>query len=136
MESLWFGPWKHLLLGEFSDHKHLDSVQKKLMKDLKSKCKVDVHEDIIKAVIGGGVHASQQEECLSEVFLKKGCYIGGRGCGSPGEYFSSLSSIVSELILNAIQEIGDENVVDREPVILVPDFNIQVILLYMVHPLN
>ncbi|XP_071716106.1 separase [Rutidosis leptorrhynchoides] len=126
VESLWFGPWKHLLLGELSNQKQLDSVQKKLLKDLRSKCKLNVHEDIIKVVIGGGVHASQREECLGKIFLKKGCYIGGRGCESPGEYSNSLSSVASELISNAVREIGDEDL-DREPVILVPDFDIQML---------
>ncbi|XP_071705360.1 separase-like [Rutidosis leptorrhynchoides] len=138
VENLWFGPWKHLLLGKLSDHNHkqkhhLDSVQKKLMKALKLRCKLNVNADIISLVIGGGVHASSQheEEWLSERFLKKGCYIGA--CKSlPGEeeeeYSNGLSSlVVSELILNAIQEIGDEHVVDREPVILVPDFDIQML---------
>ncbi|KAI3715733.1 hypothetical protein L6452_22720 [Arctium lappa] len=135
MENLWFGSWKHLLLGEWID-KHLDSLQKKLMKDLKSKCKVDVHESILKLVIGGARHASQRVECLSQLILSRGCYVGGIECingESPGEYsrkqdgFDNLSLSVSELILNAIHEIEEEDFADREPVILVPDFDIQML---------
>lgn len=128
-EDLWFGPWKYLLLGGLLNCKHLDSVTKKLMKDLKSKCKVNVSESILRSVISGA--SSQQKECLSELILKKGCYIGGKQCDndtSPGANSSSLSSLVSDLLTNAIQEIGDEDFADREPIILVPDFDIQVIL--------
>ncbi|KAI3774516.1 hypothetical protein L1987_49074 [Smallanthus sonchifolius] len=120
MEDLWFGPWKHLLLGGLSDHRHIDFLQKKLRKDLKSKCKFDVHENIIKAVIRGGGH---RKECLSELIKKKGCYIGGRACIDDG----GLSSLVSDLLLNTMHEIGEEDYADREPVILVPDFDIQML---------
>ena len=108
------------------------------MKDLKSKCKVDAHEGILKLVLGGARHASQRVNWLSELILNKGCYVGGIECNndeSPGEYsrkqdrIDSLSSSVSELILNAIQEIEEEDFTDnRRPVILVPDLDIQVVL--------
>lgn len=95
MEDLWFGPWKVLLLGEFSDNKHIDSVHKKLMNDLKFESKVDVHESILKVIIGGaGPHvASQHEEWVSEMMMKKGCYVGGIKCE---ERIDTLSSSVSE----------------------------------------
>ncbi|KAK1417650.1 hypothetical protein QVD17_26781 [Tagetes erecta] len=120
IEDLWFGPWKHLLLGGLTDHKHIDFLEKKLRKDLKSKCKIDVREDIIKAIIRGG---GQQEECLSELIMKKGCHIGGRECINDG----SLPPLISDLLLNTMHEIGEEDYVDREPVILVPDFDIQML---------
>ncbi|KAK1428290.1 hypothetical protein QVD17_17121 [Tagetes erecta] len=121
MEDLWFGPWKHLLLGEVSSHKQIDFLQKKLMKDLKSKCKIDVDEDIIKAVVKGGM---QQKECLSELIVNKGCYIGGRECLNKG---SSLSSLVSEALLVAMHGIGQECFVNREPVILVTEFDLHML---------
>ncbi|PWA66399.1 separase [Artemisia annua] len=128
MEDLWFGPWKYLLLGGLLNCKHPDSVNKKLMKDLKFKCKINISESILRSVISSA--SSQQKECLSELILKKGCYIGGKQCDndtSPGENSSSLSSLVSDFLTNAIHEIGDEDFVDREPVILVPDFDIQML---------
>ncbi|XP_024980177.1 separase [Cynara cardunculus var. scolymus] len=136
IEDIWFGSWKHLLLGEWLDTKHLDSLQKKLKKDLKSKCKVDVHESILKLVLGGARHASQRTECLSDLILNNGCYVGGIECNndrSPGECsrkqdsIDSLSLSVSELIINAVHEIEEEDFPDREPVILVPDFDIQML---------
>ncbi|XP_076893503.1 separase-like isoform X3 [Bidens hawaiensis] len=114
IEDLWFGLWKHLLLGGLSNHKHIDFLLKKLKKDLKSKCKIDAHENIIKAIIKGGL---RQEECLSELIMNKGCYVGGRECIN--------DESISDLVLNTIHEIG-EDYVDREPVILVLDFDIQV----------
>lgn len=92
------------------------------MKDLKSKCKIEVHESIIKAVIRGAGHASQLEESFSELIMKKGCYIGGRECQNDAK----LSS-VSEILLNAMHGLREDDFVDREPVILVLDFEIQVI---------
>ncbi|GJX40455.1 hypothetical protein Tco_0255445, partial [Tanacetum coccineum] len=76
-------------------------------------------ESILRSVISGA--SSQQIECVSELILKKGCYIGGIQCDndtSPGENSSSLSSLVSDFLTNAIHEIGDEDLVGREPVIL------------------
>lgn len=43
-EDLWFGPLKFLLLGEFSGCKQQEAVQRKLVYNLKVKCKVDAHE--------------------------------------------------------------------------------------------
>ena len=130
MEDLWFGPWKHMLLGECLDNKHLGSVQKKLMDDLKSECGVDVHESILKLITG----CAGQEEWISELILKKGCYVGGTkrhdDDGSSITYCSKQEK-VSKLIRNAIRKIGEENHVDRGPVILVLDFDIQVALFYL-----
>ncbi|KAL8258352.1 hypothetical protein R6Q59_030393 [Mikania micrantha] len=118
MEDLWFGPWKHMLLGGFSDHKHIDFLQKKLIKDLKSKCKIDVPENLIKTVIRGGMPL---HECVSELIMKRGCYIGGSECIDDG-----MSSLVSELLVNTMHDV-EEDFLDREPVILVPDFDIQML---------
>ncbi|KAI3788961.1 hypothetical protein L2E82_01744 [Cichorium intybus] len=127
VEDLWFGPWKLLLLGECSDNKHLDSLQKKLMNDLKSESKIDVHESILKVIIGGGGHAaSLQEEWLSESILKKGCFVGGSKCHSHETHHVPYPT-KQDLILNAISEIGKEDLADRKPVILVLDFEIQML---------
>ncbi|KAL8258316.1 hypothetical protein R6Q59_030357 [Mikania micrantha] len=117
MEDLWFGPWKHMLLGGLSDHKHIDFLQKKLTKDLKSKCKIDVPENLIKTVIRGGMPL---QECVSELIMKRGCYIGGSECIDDG-----MTSLVSELLVNTMHDV--EEVLDREPVILVPDSDIQML---------
>ncbi|GJS63270.1 separase [Tanacetum coccineum] len=101
-------------MGGALNCEHLDSVTKKLMKDLKSMSEVDISESILRSVISCA--SSQQKECLSELILKKGCYIGDR---SPKE-----SSLMLSDVTNAIHEIGDEA---REPVILVPDFDIQML---------
>ncbi|KAL6573567.1 hypothetical protein OROHE_002026 [Orobanche hederae] len=66
IERLWFGPCKHLLLGEWLDNKHLISLQKKLMQDLRTKCKVDASESVVKLVLGVSQDASQGVEWLSE----------------------------------------------------------------------
>lgn len=52
LEDSWFGPWKFLLLGEWSGCEHQES-QKKLMHNLKVKCKVDAHESLTKVIVGG-----------------------------------------------------------------------------------
>ncbi|KAL8218762.1 hypothetical protein R6Q57_022135 [Mikania cordata] len=118
MEDLWFGPWKHMLLGGLSDRKHIDFLQKKLVKDIKSKCKIDVPENLIKTVIRGGMPL---QECVSELIMKRGCYIGGSECIDDG-----MSSLVSELLVNTMHDV-EEDFLDREPVILVPDLDIQML---------
>lgn len=120
LEDTWFGPWKYLLWGEWSECKHLDLVQNKLADDLKVKCKVEVHESLLRVILAGGKYACQSKECVSQLILNKGCYIGGVECN-----IDELSGAF-ELILETIHDIEEDVCVNREPIILVLDYEVQV----------
>ncbi|GFY89199.1 separase [Actinidia rufa] len=136
LEDLWFGPWKYLLLGELSGSEHQELVQRKLMHNLKVKCKVDAHESLLKVVVGGAKHSCEREECVLQLILSKGCFIGGVGnCSQKMQGTladtcdgdESLSKIALNLILEASQEAEEEQCLNREPVILVLDFEVQML---------
>lgn len=123
-----------MLLGECSNCKGLDSIHKKLMCDLKSKCKMDVNENLLKVILG--VSKSAFEECgyVLQLCLRNGCYIGrGEFCGKDKCWPSSneaekLSGMAFQLICKALEELEGLDCVAREPVVLVLDFDIQVCL--------
>ncbi|KAL7205879.1 hypothetical protein ACSBR2_018738 [Camellia fascicularis] len=135
LEDSWFGPWKFLLLGERSGCEHQES-QKKLMHNLKVKCKVDAHESLIKVIIGGAKHICEREESILQLILNKGCFIDGVGyCNQErwGTYadtsdgVESLSKKALKLILEAAREVEEEECLNREPVLLVLDFDVQML---------
>ncbi|XP_015580756.1 separase [Ricinus communis] len=135
MEDLWLGPWRCVLLGELSDSKHLDSVQKKLMRNLKSKCKVDVNESFLKVILGGGKSVLDAEACIYDIlFLKKGCFIGKviysdeETCKILTKEFGvqKLPNLAIQLIHEAVNEL-EVDIVTREPLILVLDFEVQML---------
>ncbi|XP_057494488.1 LOW QUALITY PROTEIN: separase-like [Actinidia eriantha] len=136
LEDSWFGPWKYLLLGELSGSKHQELVQRKLMHNLKVKCKVDAHESLLNVVVGGAKHACEREECVLQLILSKGCFIGGVGNFSQTlqgtladtcDGDESLSKMAFNLILEASKEVEEQECLNREPVILVLDFDVQML---------
>ncbi|CAL5353763.1 unnamed protein product [Camellia sinensis] len=134
LEDSWFGPIvQFLLLGEWSGCEQQES-QKKLMHNLKVKCKVDAHESLIKVITGGAKHICEREEIILQLILNKGCFIDGVGyCNQErwGTYadtsdgVESLSKKALKLILEAAREVEEEECLNREPVILVLDFDVQ-----------
>ncbi|BFG30911.1 hypothetical protein CerSpe_171850 [Prunus speciosa] len=125
-----------VLLGEWSNCKQLDLVHKKLVQDLKSKCKVDIDESLLKVILGGSKYAFEGGAYVSQLCFKKGCYIGKAGCSeeekcltSPGEYngIEKQSELAFQLIHEAVNELEGLCSVNREPIILVLDFEVQMV---------
>ncbi|KAL9818505.1 Separase [Arabidopsis thaliana] len=138
LEASWLGPWRCLLLGEWSNYKLPDSAQKKLVNDLKSKCKMEVNEMLLKVILGGGTDNFKGEACVAQLSLRNGCYVGRGGylyeedsCKTPTAA-SNISESRHELALKLIhdaasklgQQDGHEN---REPIILVLDPEVQML---------
>ncbi|CAE6181743.1 unnamed protein product [Arabidopsis arenosa] len=138
LEASWLGPWRCLLLGEWPNYKLPDSVQKKLVIDLKSKCKMEVNEMLLKVILGGGTDNFIGEACVAQLSLRDGCYVGRGGylyeedsCKTPTTA-SNISESRHELALKLIhdaasklgQQDGHEN---REPIILVLDPEVQML---------
>ncbi|KAJ4962506.1 hypothetical protein NE237_022445 [Protea cynaroides] len=134
IEDLWLGPWKCLLLGELSDSKHLDSVLTKLMDDLKHKCEFDVHETLLRVILGAAGCVTGTEACVSQLLLCNGCFGRGECCGEEisgslsvtSAEFKSMSGLTRQLILEAAIEVQEE-CSSREPIILVLDSEVQML---------
>ncbi|KAF7803655.1 separase isoform X2 [Senna tora] len=134
IEESWFGSWKCLLLGEWSDCKNLDSVHKKLVHDLRSECELDVNEGLLKVILGGCKYDCEGDTWISPLCLKKGCYIAKVGycdetmCGilsNAANGFGLSSELAFQLLNEALNEL--EVVQSREPIILVLDYDIQML---------
>lgn len=135
LEDLWFGPWKYLLLGEWSDCRQLDSIQKMLLRDLTRKCKLNVNESLLRVILGGARYADDKEEFIRQFSIFKGCYIGEFGYGDEERCTTSseshvrvenLSGTAFKLLLEAVNELEKEECLQREPIILVLDCEVQV----------
>lgn len=135
IEDSWLGPWKYLLLGEWSDRKRLDIVYKKLVHDLKSKCKLDVNESLLRVILGGSKHAFEGEACISQQCLRCGCYVGRVGYCDEAKFgtlsnasngVDKQSEVAFQLIQEAANELEGEDSINREPIILVLDCEVQV----------
>ncbi|PON60261.1 Peptidase C50, separase [Parasponia andersonii] len=136
VEDSWLGPWKYLLLGKRSSYKRLDLVQKKLAHYLKSKCKMDVNESLLKVILGIPRDAFEDEKFIAQLCLRKGCHIGQIKCGdkkrcSPSSNdangLEELSSLALEQICGAVKELEGEGCMDREPIMLILDFEVQML---------
>ncbi|CAA7060137.1 unnamed protein product [Microthlaspi erraticum] len=138
LEASWLGPWRCLLLGDLSNFNLPNSVQRKLVKDLKSKCKMEVNEMLLKVILGGGIENFKGEACIAQLSLRNGCYVGRGGylyeedsCKTPtaaSNVSESRHGLALQLIHDAASKLeqhdGDE---DREPIILVLDPEVQML---------
>eukprot|EP00268_Persea_americana_P017923 TRINITY_DN18757_c0_g1_i1.p1 TRINITY_DN18757_c0_g1~~TRINITY_DN18757_c0_g1_i1.p1 ORF type:complete len:219 (+),score=20.18 TRINITY_DN18757_c0_g1_i1:341-997(+) len=141
VEGSWLGPWRCLLVGDHLNCERLDMVVKKLKSDLKSRFKFEVHESLLKAVVGGAQSLAESEVCVSQLLSYKG-YLGRGGCCGE-DIFGSVAScdatgsiygLPYQLILEAVGDIVEEST-DREPVVLVLDANVQVCFGWVCCPL-
>lgn len=138
IEDSWFGSWKCMLLGEWLNYKDLDLVHKKLVLDLRSKCKLDVNEGLLRVILGGSKYDCEGDTWISQTCFKKGCYIAKVGYCDEGRYdiFSNAANglgMSSELAFQLLNEALNSLEVahSREPIILVLDYDIQVRKLFL-----
>lgn len=123
-----------MLLGEWSNSMRLDTIQKKLMRDLKSKCKVVLEENFLSVILEGARNVLDGETCISQLLsLRKGCFIGKAGYSGKEscetlskEKAEKLSGLAIQLLHEAVNELKEEDSITREPVILVLDSEVQV----------
>lgn len=123
LEDLWLGPWRYLLLEECLDCERLDLIHKKLVHDLKSKSKRDVNESLLKIILGSARYSHGREQCFSQLYLNKGCYIGKVGfydektrCkvfSNPCDRVEKKSALANQLISGAAEELEEEESVNR-----------------------
>lgn len=109
-----------MFCSDWSDCKHLDLAINKLADDLKVKCDVNLHESLLRVILAGGQHACDSSRCVPNLILNNGCHVDGVECNIDE------MSMVFKLILETIHEFEEDLCVNREPIILVLDHEIQV----------
>ncbi|ESQ38299.1 hypothetical protein EUTSA_v10029518mg, partial [Eutrema salsugineum] len=136
LEDFWLGPWRHLLLGESSNRKLHESTQKTLVKELRSKCKMEVNETLLKFFLGK--NEFEGEAWISQLCQKNGCCIGQISHIDIEDGFAISTSTSNDpqsrygLALQLIREAEiklrqQENNEKKEPIILVLDHEIQML---------
>lgn len=113
-----------MLLGEWLNHNYFDSVLKNLVNDLRSKCNLEVNEGLLKIILGG----SKKDFCFD-----KGGYCEEARSGIFGNAAHILisSEVAFELLNEALNVLEVDDSMNREPVILVLDPEVQVFQLFM-----
>ncbi|XP_038885485.1 separase isoform X3 [Benincasa hispida] len=127
IEDSWLGPWKFMLLGDWSNRKHVDFVLNSLVLNLKSKCKLDVNESLLKVILE--VSEEVLEAFDSKLYSRKGCIV-GRASFYDKERSNELdqvSGLAFKLIQDAKKELQGEDNTSREPIILVLDYDVQML---------
>ncbi|XP_019425826.1 PREDICTED: separase isoform X1 [Lupinus angustifolius] len=136
LEDSWFGSWKCLLLGKLLNCKNFDSVLKNLVNDLRSKCKLDVNEDLVRVILGGSKYMCEGEMLVSQLCLKKDCYIAQVGycdearsgiLSNAANGFGMSSEVAFHLLSEALNVLEVDDSVNREPIILVLDYEVQML---------
>ncbi|XP_014518647.1 separase isoform X1 [Vigna radiata var. radiata] len=135
LEESWFGSWKCLLLGEWLNCKNLDLVLKNLVNDLKSKCKLDANEGLLKIILGGSKYVCDGKTLVSQLCSKKDCYIAKVGyCDETKKGillntngFGMSSEVAFELLSEALNVLEVDDSMNREPIILVLDHEVQML---------
>ncbi|KAM7250817.1 hypothetical protein ACFE04_022700 [Oxalis oulophora] len=124
LEDSWFGQWRFLLQGEWSNSQSLDTVLKKVVRNLKSKCKVDANETLLRLILQGSSFGFEQT-FISHLHHKKCCNVAchEESCeplvnSSHQEAFQIINEAISEL---------DEASANIEPIILVMDSEVQML---------
>lgn len=126
LEDSWFGSTlKYVLLGELSNCKDLDTLCEKLVKDLKSEF-MDIDASLLKVVLLGvskyGFKGGTKQVML-EFCLKKGCFYVSEVRSKEEKCADELLSFASKL-REAAKKVKAYGTI--EPIILVPDFEVQV----------
>ncbi|KHN33472.1 Separin [Glycine soja] len=135
LEESWFGSWKCLLLGEWLNCKNFDLVLKNLVNDLRSKCKLDVNEGLLKIILGGSKYVCDGKTLVSQLCSKKDCYIAKvgycdearRGILNSANGIGVSSEVAFELLSEALNVLEVDDSVNREPIILVLDYEVQML---------
>ncbi|KAK1309132.1 hypothetical protein QJS10_CPA09g00164 [Acorus calamus] len=104
------------------------------MADIKSKCKIEPNEYLLRTILGGSRSISESEACVSQFILYNGYFGRGGCCGVERcrnfsithEVRESMTGLLRDLILEAIAELVDESA-DRNPLILVLDADVQML---------
>ncbi|CAN1263571.1 ESP1 [Linum perenne] len=139
LEEKWFGPWRIVLSTGLSNSKEMDVVESKLTRDLKSKCKVNANQILLKVILGAGDELDA-ELCVKLLLsVKNGCIVGQPGLSEEGSFEAKpedseavkrQTDLAAKLLheaLNKVKELKEQISVSREAAILVLDHEVQML---------
>ncbi|KAK1697147.1 hypothetical protein QYE76_013844 [Lolium multiflorum] len=131
IEELWLGPWKCLLLGHQLADKHSEAVLENLITGLQSEFKLEVDPALIKVILGGVASVDELKECVSQLISYRSFFGKGGCCGRDRlrAIFCQTDAealVTLEHLCNGIVDKLSEPV-DRNPVILVLDSDVQML---------
>ncbi|KAJ1281207.1 hypothetical protein BS78_04G290200 [Paspalum vaginatum] len=132
MEESWFGSWKCLLMGHRLSDEHIEAASSSITMNLVREFKFEVNPALINAILAGAVSVDEVQECVYQLILYKG-YFGRGGCCGKDRFRAFSSHQIDDgafetlkcLITNATCELSKP--IDRGPVILVLDVNVQML---------
>lgn len=132
IEELWLGSWKYVVLGELANCENFEEVYTDLLGKLNSEPELDVNEHHLKILLGGSKHVCKKGTSISALTSKKGCYIANIGyCTELPKGMLLKEANVSQQQTTAIEKALDllkvGHLTKRDPIILVLDYDIQVI---------
>ncbi|XP_047043753.1 separase-like [Lolium rigidum] len=131
IEELWLGPWKCLLLGHQLADQHSEAVLENLITGLQSEFKLEVDPALIKVILGGVASVDELKECVSQLISYRSFFGKGGCCGRDRLRAISCQTdaealVTLEHLCNGIVDELSEPV-DRNPVILVLDSDVQML---------
>lgn len=109
-ENSWLGSWRCFLLGELQNINVFDPVFESLVR--KGKHAGKLSKDLLKTIIEGGIESGKM------LFSKKQCYIAKIG----SEGWNSILDLLSNTA--NVREVSSS--LNRKPVVLVVDYELQV----------
>ncbi|XP_039174098.1 separase isoform X2 [Eucalyptus grandis] len=134
LEESWFGSWRCLLLGGSLNCTRMETVLKKLIDNLKHKCKINIDAGLLEVIIGGHKLGSKREALIPLLQSNRTCYVGSinqsvkeRDSISSSKGPSELSEQAFQLINESIKELEEDDHMYREPIILVLDCEVQML---------
>ncbi|XP_020573851.1 separase-like [Phalaenopsis equestris] len=132
MEDKWIGPWGCLLLGERVDTKSLEIFAGRLSNSLNSQCDFIFNDNLIKVILSGAQSVFAVEACIAQSLFYKGFFGRGGCCGEQRfrafvDRSKEVKSILTSIESLISEAMGEGMKVDRQPIILVLDSDVQMI---------
>ncbi|KAG0486804.1 hypothetical protein HPP92_008899 [Vanilla planifolia] len=133
IEDAWIGPWGCLLLGESLNNECLDTDLARLSSYLKSECNFEVNDTLLRIILSGSQSVFAAEVCIAQLLMYRGHFGRGGCCGEQRFRAFSLDNCEGvKRMLTCIKnllpkEIDQRLLIDRQPMILVLDSNVQML---------
>ncbi|KAG0485033.1 hypothetical protein HPP92_009112 [Vanilla planifolia] len=133
IEDAWIGPWGCLLLGESLNNECLDTDLARLSSYLKSECNFEVNDTLLRIILSGSQSVFAAEVCIAQLLMYRGHFGRGGCCGEQRFRAFSMDNCEGvQRMLTCIknllpEEIDQRLLIDRQPMILVLDSNVQML---------
>ncbi|KAI4304809.1 hypothetical protein MLD38_040275 [Melastoma candidum] len=122
LEEVWLGPWSCLLLGGRQNCEDITHVHKNMSREMRVKCNTEVESSLLGLVLEATTMRNGGEVVIPPLQSNCTCYI-----GKLDEHNEKTDGLASHLICESLSELQIKQSINREPVILVLDWEVQMI---------